>query len=347
MLEYHDDTVEPRLHGGEDDTDERGDPTDDQHGDGQPHRRAAQDPEEPPQAVEADVHGESGHRRPDRSGCRWVPHRKPYLQRDDPDLGAETDDEECEACIVNRSGPEVGPRREHVTVGPTGEQQEPEEQCRTAHLAEPERQPAGSGLALVAPADPGQDVERDGEGFPRKEEGEGVSGDEHDADRPEQEQVSGSGSMATQPTVGSDPADEARRDDDAEPAGQGEEHPGERVEANRARSDPQRRTEIDHPCRSQHGTHTRRGHERAAKQPTHEGGDPDPAPFGADDEIEDRADAPDDHRDEKKRRRHAADPTAPRPIPARMPCNRLKGPGGDPGTQTSTGTIDSMPGPAA
>ena len=65
-----DDPVEPGLHGGEDDAEQGGDAADDEHGGGQPDRRAAEDAEEPPQAVEADVDGHPGHGGPDRSRAR-------------------------------------------------------------------------------------------------------------------------------------------------------------------------------------------------------------------------------------------------------------------------------------
>ena len=57
----------------------------------------------------------------------------------------------------------------------------------------------------------------------------------------------------------------------------------------------------------------------------------------------------DDGRQEEQRRRHRrwSRVGARRPMPSRMPWRRLKGLGGEPGTQTSTGTIEPTPGPVA
>ena len=69
---------------------------------------------------------------------------------------------------MERPGRNVAPCRDGVAVGPAGEEQESEEQRRSARLAEPERHPAGTSLGLVASAAPDQDEERDGQRFPRE-----------------------------------------------------------------------------------------------------------------------------------------------------------------------------------
>ena len=146
---------------------------------------------------------------------------------------------------MDGSRPDRMPAGDAQAATAPGQQQEPEQQGRTAHLADADGRPGRAGLASVGAGHRGEQVEGDGEGFPGEEEAEGVGCAKDDRHRAQQEQVAGGDASALGPVVGADPGHETSRDGDRDAEAQRQEQPGQRVEEQGGVSDPELIREID------------------------------------------------------------------------------------------------------
>ena len=219
------------MHGGESDPDEGGHPSGDEDHDDKPDRWASQNAKKSPHAVETGVRRQPRHRRPGRALRGRVTERDPYLERHEPHLGGKAHDDESEGSVMERPGRNVGKGGQREAAALAGEQKEADQKGGAAHLADTKRGPACPGLGAIGAAGSGEHVKGDGQSLPAENEGKGVTSDEDDRDRAEQQEVARSCAAAGDATRRARPAEHAGRDAHAETARKCQEQPGKGVEA--------------------------------------------------------------------------------------------------------------------
>ena len=170
-----------------------------------------------------------------------------------------------------------------------------------------------------------------------------MNGDKHDGDRAQEQQVAGGGPPSRDPAHWPSPTDKTGGKRCRKTAGERQEKPGQRVEADRRAADAEPRAEEDHPLGAVDSKHARRRHERAAEETRHKGEHPDQRRVGTGDESDKRTQRPKAERGDEQRADHRTAEAGSNPMARRIPCSRLNGLGGEPGTKTSTGTIEEIP----
>ena len=245
----------------------------------------------------------------------------------------------------------MGEGREADRVRGSDQEQQPGQQGRPADLAERERDLGGARGLGPAALESGQQVERDRQRFPREQDRERIGAGENHRERSDRERVARGEPLPADGTGARRPAGEGHRHGDGRAQRHDQEQPGEPVGGQPERLLARKRlpeqaadAEPDGAAgergAADRGEAATAGRAEQVRQPA----GPAPSRVRETEQVTRRRSGQEDQSGREHPAHHASSRPSPRRPTARSSALRMpNGLGGEPGSQTSTGTRSEMP----